>query len=196
MNVLMFIDKFRGELERPVSNEDWNYENFLEWNADFFERTSQFHKSAKDSFFDISNEYIRERKIIELRDFIPFLEFYIFREEDEPAFLRLIQNTSSLLSEVNDKRILDDLLDYLNYMLDYLFHEPLFKMDSTLRYEWYQVLDQLTKSIMGVRHYDPEGWNMVERFIWLHQPPGWYNPWFRYAQLRQSSGFQKPERSQ
>lgn len=149
MDIITFTTLYSEDLEF----HDMDYDQHLNRLEQFHKRTHNYHKSVKKSYFETSKSYIGLRDFHGIRKLAVFHNAYLFDESDEKDLLSLIRMTSGVLTSLSESD-LQWALDYLYYMLDYMFHEHLY---ATTGAQLLKSFEELENAVQSVIHLDHEG---------------------------------------
>lgn len=159
MDVKEFLSHFKADI--PIITDAWTYDDYLKWHSEFYKKTLEFHSSAKQSYFELSNQLIDNRVYFDTTGTLGnFAYLGLFTDEDETEFVNLIRKATFNLTKIDNEADMETILSYLYWMSDFLFHE------IDYRYKIALVMKELKTKIEETKNLDKKGTGeLVVRFI-------------------------------
>jgi len=151
MNILDFIDKYKSELNKPVNNPNWDFERCENWAMSFKSRINHLLPEVKHSYLQSSQSFINQMNFKAINDLLVVHNLRLFCKKDALEILKLISETSAILSKIKNQNTMEKALNYLNVMLEMIFDDVLI---DTTQNQLQNELILLSKNLDKVKFQD------------------------------------------
>jgi len=164
MDVREFLIYFRNDIP-DSANIEWTFDDYLQWHPIFFEKTSEFHQKAKQSYFEQTNKLVDEnnfQRYFGIGALSEFAYLGLFNKEDEDNFSELVRKLTYKVNAIENEPEMEDVLHFIYSLVDFLLHEIYPEENSDLR----KSLIEMKIKILEKDRFDHENTGeLVIRFI-------------------------------